>query len=96
MISKEDNIRQTLESINNIKRVEADPLLYEKIIQRIDSKKNRIISIQPRLLLQLAACIAVLIAFNVITWIYFSKTKKNSVQTNYSEAIQSVAENYFN
>ena len=34
MISKEQNIRLTMESINNIKRAEADPLLDEKIIQR--------------------------------------------------------------
>ena len=96
MISKEENIRKTLDSINTIERAEADPLLLDKIIQRIDIAKNRTISIQPRLLLQLAACIAVLIAFNIITWIHFSKNKKNSVQTNYSESIQSVAENYFN
>jgi hypothetical protein len=90
METKENWINKTLESLDDVNRAESDPLLFNKALQRIQYGKPTIISIRSSMIWRVAALILVLISFNVITMVYFTKTPGDS-QIN----VKSVANEYF-
>ena len=90
METKEEWINKALESLDGAKRAESDPILFDKVLQRIQYHKPIINSIRSRMIWRVAALILVLISFNVITMVYFAKTSGNS-QNN----VKSVANEYF-
>jgi hypothetical protein len=90
METKENWINKTLESLDGVNRAESDPLLFDKVLQRIQHEKPVIISIRSRMIWRVAALILVLISFNVFTLVYFAKVSGNS-QIN----VESVGNEYF-
>jgi hypothetical protein len=89
METKEDWINKTMESLDGINRAESDPLLFDKVLKRIQHDNLAVISIRSRLVWRIAALILILITFNVFTLVY-SKTSGNSQNT-----AKSVANEYF-
>jgi hypothetical protein len=90
METKENWINKTLESLDDINRAESDPLLFDKVLQRIQHDRPIIISVRSRMIWRVAALILVLISFNVFTMIYFAKVSGIG-QNN----VKSVANEYF-
>ena len=90
METKEEWINKIMESLDGTKRAESDPLLFDKVLQRIQHDNPTIISIRSRMVLRVAAVILVLVSFNVFTLVYFTKTSGNGENT-----AKSVANEYF-
>jgi hypothetical protein len=90
MKTKENWINKTIVSLDGIIRAESDPLLVDKVLQRIQHDNPIVISIRSRRIWRVAALILVLISFNVFTLVYFTKTSGNSQNT-----AKSVANEYF-
>ena len=75
MNRKENWSQETLNSIDSIKRAEVSDKLLEKVNQRLQKPKAKIISIQTKTLWRAAACITVLIGLNIFTIAFNAKTK---------------------
>ena len=67
MNQREKWIQETLNSVDNIKRAEASEELYDNIMQRLQKRDVKIISLQSKTVWRVAASIAILIGINVIT-----------------------------
>ena len=80
MKAKEEWIKTTMQSIDNIQRAQVSPLLAERLLNATPSR-GKIISIQPFLKWSVAASISLLIGFNIASIIQYSKT----ASTNQSE-----------
>jgi hypothetical protein len=89
METKEDWINKTMGTLDGISRAKSDPLLFDKVLQRIQHDNLPVISIRSLLVWKIAALILILISFNVFTLVY-SKTSGNSQNT-----AKSVANEYF-
>ena len=90
METKENWINKTLESLDDANRAGSDPLLFDKVMQRMQHDSPAVISIRSRMIWRAAALILILISLNVFTMVYFAKTPDNSQNT-----AKSVANEYF-
>ena len=90
METKEDWINKTMESLDGANRAECDPLLFDKLLERMHHHKPKVISVYSRLACRVAALILILISFNVFTLVYFFGTSGNRQNT-----AKSVANEYF-
>ena len=90
METKEDWINKTMKTLDDTNRAESDPLLFNKILHRIQNDNPTVVSFHSRIVWRIAALILVLISFNIFTLVYFSKTAGNN-QNN----AKSVANEYF-
>ncbi len=83
MKTKESWINEIFESLDGIKRPEADAHLLDKIQKRIENKAGKIVSISFTQLAKIAACALLLISINAYTCIKFNNTKSSvSVEQN--------------
>ena len=90
METKEEWITKTMESLEGTDRAESDPLLFDKVLQRIQNDQLKVVSIHKQVIWKAAALILILISFNVFTLVYFSSSSDNSINT-----VKSVANEYF-
>ena len=90
METKEDWINKTMESLDGTSRAEPDPLFFDKLLQRLQHHDPIVISNYSRMIWRAAALILILISFNVITLVCFSKRSDNAQNT-----VKSVANEYF-
>jgi hypothetical protein len=84
MEHKEKWINETLESIDGIHQAEANPFLYDKVLNQLNKQKSKPDLIQLRVLYRLAACIVVFIGLNIFTILHFNKSSVVSAQDNKS------------
>ena len=87
MKTKEEWIKTTMQSIDNIQRADVSPQLEERL-SRINQVKGKIISMRPIVKWSVAASIALLIGFNIVSIIQYNKTSSaNQTESNpvYSE-----------
>ena len=76
-------VEQTIDLLGNIKRSEADPYLYNKVIGRIEDSRSRDLRGQIPARTKLGyACITILIIINLITsaYIYYIYNEAGSVE----------------
>jgi len=78
MEAKEKWINDTIESIDNIQHIDANPFIYEKVLQRLNNRTSIAANRQPKVLYRLAACIVIVIGLNVFTMIHFNKSAVSS------------------
>jgi hypothetical protein len=74
----EEEIDLTLESFNGIKPVEANPYIFEKVMNRMQNQKRN--NYYPKL--KYALVISLLILINLFTFIYFSKGSNESATSS--------------
>jgi hypothetical protein len=67
MQAKEKWMDETMDALNGINRAESNPALLEKVMQSIHPDQPELIGGQIGLIWKFAACIALLISFNLIT-----------------------------
>lgn len=65
MKNANEEIEKTLNSLNDLQKADASPFLYEKVMARLEKGEAAVISITPRLIWQVAAALALLVALNV-------------------------------
>lgn len=63
----DEQIDKTLNSLDGIRRAQANPFLYQRIRQRMDTARSEI-RIKPALAWRMAAACLLLAALNVISW----------------------------
>ena len=90
MNTKEEWISETMESLEDIQPAASDPILAEKVMNRILHQKPVVISLHTPMVLRAAALILLLISFNLITFIYFAKETDTSENN-----VRSIATEYF-
>jgi hypothetical protein len=90
MKTKEIWIDETMDALDGITRAESDPSLHEKVLQRIHQNQPEIVRIQPSLIFKLAACIAILIGFNLFILFHFTRSSNT-----HQNPEKSVASEYF-
>lgn len=83
-------VEETMELLQGIKRVEADPYIYSKVVQKIDDSRSRAEDGAGIFKTKLGyACIAILITFNLITSAYiFNQTDEIEEISTYQEFAQ--------
>jgi hypothetical protein len=74
----ENEIDLTLESFNDIKPAEVNPYLFEKVMNRIQNRKQ--VNFFPKL--RYALIISLLILVNILTFIYFSGSIDETIADN--------------
>ena len=96
-------IEDALSSLEGIERAEADPSLYDSILQRIDARKTKIQKIIPMRTVWLAAASFVFMTLlNVVSLIHKSKKQQNALakhgvtEGGYSAASAAIAHIYLN
>lgn len=77
MNQKENWIQETLNSVDCIKRADANEDLYDKVMQRSQKREAKIMSIKPQLVWRVAASITLLIGLNVFTLLSQHSQKEN-------------------
>ena len=90
METKEEWINKTMESLEGMNRAESDPLLFDKVLQRIQNHQPKVFSIHKQMIWKAAALILILISMNVFTLIFFSRSGHH-IENN----VKSVADEYF-
>lgn len=91
MQRKEEWIKTTLDSLDNIRRAKANTRLYEQIQERLASlQESRIISIRPAMVWRVAASVILLIGLNVFTAVHFNKVRNSSQSKS-----QAFSQDYF-
>ena len=90
METKVEWISKTMESLEGMNRAESDPLLFDKVLQRIQNHQPMVVSIHKQVIWKAAAFFLILISFNVFTLVFFSSSSDNSINT-----VKSVANEYF-
>jgi hypothetical protein len=73
METKETCVKETMESIDNIGRAEANPFLYDKIMSRMQSAANRDKFLNPATIRWALICTALLIGLNVLSLLHSGK-----------------------
>ena len=94
MNQKENWIQETLNSINNINRAEANEELYDNIVQRLQKRETKGIPLQSNLVWRVAASITILIGLNVFTLL--SQHSKNESKTGESNTFATEYFSYIN
>ena len=90
MKTKEEWISETMESLDDIQPADGDPILAEKVMNRIRLQEPVVFSFRAPVVLRAAAAIVLLISFNLITFIYFAGGK-DAPENN----VKSIASEYF-
>lgn len=90
MKAKEKWIEETLNSLDNTKRVEISFSLAQKILQELRKSETKVVSIRPQIKWAVAASLALLIGLNSLMIIQYNKTIKQHKQESYN-----LSENYF-
>jgi|WetSurMetagenome_2_1015567.scaffolds.fasta_scaffold08547_4 hypothetical protein len=91
-INIEEQIEQTLQSIEGIKSVEVSPYLYSKI--KNDMQGGKIQNKHESYRIRYAIVVALIIILNVITLITFQETK-SSTSVSASDSQELFAKEYF-
>jgi hypothetical protein len=73
MKAKEHKIEETLSSLENIKRAEANPFLFTRIESKLQISKE--VLLKPSLVWSMAACVLVVLSINIFTLSHFAKSK---------------------
>ena len=94
MNQKENWIQETLNSINNINRAEANEELYDNIVQRLQKRETKGITLQSNLVWRVAASITILIGLNVFTLL--SQHSNNENKTGESNTFATEYFSYIN
>jgi hypothetical protein len=90
METKEEWINKTMESLEGMHRAESDPLLFDKAFQRIRNRQPKVVSLHKPMIWRVAALILLLVSFNIITLVYFSRSSGEA-----ESPVKSVANEYF-
>ena len=96
MKTKEEWISETMESLEGIQPAAGDPILAEKVMNRIRLGRPVAFSFRAPVVLKAAALILLLISFNLITFIYsaggtdISENSVKSIATEYFSYIDSL------
>jgi hypothetical protein len=90
MKAKEIWIDETMDALDGASRPESDPLIADKVWERIQSDEPVAVSFQPRTGWRIAAIILILISLNVFTMFYFDGKPDDS-----QKYVKSVAHEYF-
>ena len=89
-------VNDTLNSLDNIQGAEANPLLYQKVMQRLNSSPARVISIKPSFIWSAAACLVLLFGINVLTCVNYNNTVYSVAKSPQTTATASaLAKDYF-
>ncbi|MEI8279911.1 MAG: hypothetical protein WCG87_09120 [Bacteroidota bacterium] len=95
MNNKEQFIEKVMTSIEGINKAEANPFLYEKIVNRMGQDRGKLIPfIQQPQFIRLAACLLVLVAMNVLVCIHFAEPKYTETHTEQQNDVNPVAQEY--
>ena len=80
MNAKEKWIEDRLSSLDGLKKAEANPYLYSKVMNRMEKKDAKELRLNPSIVWSMAACVLVVLSINVFTLLHFSKatTEMNS------------------
>ena len=84
-------VKDALNSLDGMHKAEPPELFYERVMLRLETRGAKVISLAPRIVWQAAACIAVLIALNVLVCLHFNKTNVRQTQASKNP----IAEEYF-
>jgi len=76
MNTKEEWIAETMKSLDGIQRAKSTPVLHEQLNRILTASDGRIVLLQSRLLLKIAAGLALLIALNIISLSYYSRSTR--------------------
>lgn len=91
MEAKEKWINDTLESLQGVRRAEANPFLSEKVLQRLQNKQPVIIVYPLRIAWRIAASVVLLAGINFYTCLHYQRSTFNSKQVN----VNSLGMEYF-
>jgi hypothetical protein len=69
-------VEETLASFDGIRRAEANPFIYERIVQRMQSSKESISAITPVMKWRLAAFAILLVGLNIFSLLHYKKNQK--------------------
>ena len=75
MNAREKQIQETLESIDSVSLAEVPFGLENKILQRVQTQKEKIISLQTKMIWRAAACVVVLVGINIFSIVHFNQSK---------------------
>jgi hypothetical protein len=87
------NIDKALQSLNGMKRAEASPFLFGKIMHKLSTQVPEPIYYSGKMILQFAMMLAVIISLNFITLKNHRKMKQPMISDE--SAIIQVAQEYF-
>jgi hypothetical protein len=81
MTTREQWIEKTMESLDGLQRVPADPDLRDAVIRRIQHREARGATLRTAVLLRIAAGVALLVTLNVVALFLYSQ-KAATIQAN--------------
>ena len=87
----EEEIKKTMQSIEGLEQVKANPYMFQRVHARIEEEANERL---PILRVNYVVALLIIVLLNVLTLAYFYKdasSVKNSVK---SESIQSISKEY--
>ena len=87
---KEQWISETMESLDGIQPATGDPFIHDKIMRRLANSRDKHITLQPGILWQIAAGLALLITLNICSVVIYSK----STTTDQTQ-VKTLANEYF-
>jgi len=87
--NKDEEVNLTLRSLEGIKAVKSNPFLYEKTLNRMNSRPE----MQTYAKLKYALFIAIFLILNAVTFVNFAGTE-TAVSANLDEELQSFTEEY--
>ena len=91
-----NRVNDTLNSLDGLQRATLDPALEAGILAGMSSAKAKIITLQPTLKWITAACIIILLGFNIVSIIHYKKdsnysdTNSNPVYTEYFSILNNI------
>jgi hypothetical protein len=89
----EEQVQQTLNSLDNLQQLEANPFLHAKIVNRMANKQASIPIVYNKLMVRLAAVLCLFICINVVSF-YVLKQKTNTVNTKNYTGVDAFANAY--
>lgn len=95
MNTEDNNIENTLNSLNGIKRPVVSALLVERIMKSVESVEAKIVDMSPMQRWSIAAGIALLITLNVFSAKQYSGTSKNSSSNAFEKEYFSYLNNQY-
>lgn len=89
METNEEKINKTMESLDGMDQAEMDPVIFDRILQRLRDQGPKVISIHKQLIWKAAALILILISINVFTMVFYTRSGSSG------NTVKSVATEYF-
>jgi hypothetical protein len=87
----EEEIERTMESLDGLEKLKANPFMFQKVQARIEEEANEKL---PILRPNFIAALVIIILLNSITLAYFYKDASNVTSSVKSESIQSISKEY--